>query len=195
MHVELGALSELHLQVSPGDLVHDLSPADVKNAFGLAVHGYQQLRPILEPGKTFFKLTLCFDEHAAEAVIQILTVVHQEPGHSKSDVVAAYRPCCHQVLDERIRSDVALVYNSYVRANRQTFDDAWYGIVAILTSRELTEIASGDFLQDPILHLAEDRTSRRSNYSVQRHKIHATGPLARGSLCRSRRRGPLGETS
>ena len=161
MHAELGALSEFHLQVSQGDLVHDLSPVDVKNAFGLAEHGYQQLRPILEPGRTFFNVTLCFDEHTAEAVIQILTVVHQESGHSKSDVVGAYQPCCHQVPDERIRSDVALVYNSYIRANRRTFDNAWYGIVANSTSLELTEIAFGDFLQKSILHRAEDRLSRR----------------------------------
>ncbi len=53
MHVELGALSELHLEVSPGDLVHNLSPSDVQNAFGLAVYGYQQLRQILERERPF----------------------------------------------------------------------------------------------------------------------------------------------
>lgn len=128
MHVELGALSELHLEVSRGDLVHELSPADVNNASGLARYGYQQLRPILEPGRTFFDITLPFDEHKGKAVIQVLTVVHQESGHSKSDVVGAYQLCCGQVLDERIRSDIALVYNSYRRANRQTFNDAWCGL-------------------------------------------------------------------
>lgn len=132
MHIELGALSELHLEVSQGDLVHDLSPTDVNNAFGLAKYGYQQLRAILEPGRTFFNITLCCDEHTAEAVIQVLTVVHQESGHSKTDVVGSYQPCCSQVLDERIRSDIALVYNSYIRANRQTFNDAWCGIPSSL---------------------------------------------------------------
>ncbi|KAK5189238.1 hypothetical protein LTR72_011271 [Exophiala xenobiotica] len=127
MHVELGALSELHLEVSRGDLVHELSPADVNNASGLARYGYQQLRPILEPGRTLFDITLPYDKHKAVAVIQVLTVVHQESGHSKADVVGAYQPCCSQVLDERIRSDIALVYNSYIRANRQTFDDACPG--------------------------------------------------------------------
>ena len=29
MHVELGALSELHLEVSRGDLVHELSPVSM----------------------------------------------------------------------------------------------------------------------------------------------------------------------
>ncbi|KAK5291055.1 hypothetical protein LTR99_010971 [Exophiala xenobiotica] len=107
MHVELGALSELHLEVSRGDLVHELSPADVNNASGLARYGYQQLRSILEPGRTFFDITLPFDEHTGKAVIQVLTVVHQESGHLKTDVVGAYQLCCDQVLDERIRSDIA----------------------------------------------------------------------------------------
>ena len=124
MHVELGALSELHLEVSRGDLVHELSPADVNNASGLARHGYQQLRPILEPGRTLFDITLPFDEHRGKAVIQVLTAVHQESGHSKSDVVGAYWLYCDRVLDERIRSNIALVYNSYIQANRQTFNDA-----------------------------------------------------------------------
>lgn len=132
MYIELGALSDLHLKVSQGDLVHDPSPADVNKAFALAKYGYQQLREFLVPGRTFFNITLCFDEHTTKAVFQVLTVVHQESGHPKSDVVGGYQPCCNQILDERIRSFIALVYNYYILANRRAFNDAWYGIPSSL---------------------------------------------------------------
>lgn len=71
MHIELGVLSELHLEVSQDDLVHYVSPADINNALGLSKYGYQQLWPILDAGRTFFDITLRFDEHTVHAVIQV----------------------------------------------------------------------------------------------------------------------------
>jgi hypothetical protein len=128
MYVELGALSELRLEVSQGDLVHHLSRADVDNAFGLAKYGYQQLREILEPGSTFFEFTLRPDGHTTTVVVY----VRQESGYSKSNVVGAYRSCCPQAPNERIRADIATVYNFYIRVDRQTFDDAWCDIPSSL---------------------------------------------------------------
>lgn len=128
MYVEPGPLRDSDLKVSQGDLVHDLSPANVKEAFRLAKHGCQQLRTILEPGKTIFKFTVSFDDHTMQTVIRISTVHCQESGRSSSYVAGGYWPCCHQVLDEKIRLGIEVVYNVYVRANRQTFDNAWCGI-------------------------------------------------------------------
>lgn len=124
MQVELGTLSPFHFEASQADLVHNLSPVDVNHALGLAQYGYQQLRPISKSGRTFFNIPLRFDDHTAKVVIQVSTVLHPELGYSKNDVVGAYQPCCDS-HNQRIRSDIASVYDSYIRANRQTFDDSW----------------------------------------------------------------------
>jgi hypothetical protein len=120
-------MTDSDLEVSQGDLVHDLSPEIVIEAFRLTKYGRQQLHTILEPGKTFFKFTVSFEGHTVQTSILISTVVCQESGHSSSHVAGRYWPCCHQVLDEKIRLGIESVYNAYIRANRQTFNDNWCG--------------------------------------------------------------------
>lgn len=125
MHVDPDAFSELHSDPQ-GALVHNLSVIDINKASSLAKDGYQQLLPILESGETRFNIYLGPEEHEVKAIFLISTVSHPGSRHSGSDIVGVYRPCCSQVLDEHIRPDIALVYNTYIRANRQTFSDSWY---------------------------------------------------------------------
>jgi hypothetical protein len=90
MYAEPGHMRHSDLEVSRGDLVHDLSPEIVNEAFRLTKDGRQQLHTILEPGKTFFKFRISFDGRTVQTSILISTVVCQESGHSSSHVAARY---------------------------------------------------------------------------------------------------------
>lgn len=113
MYAERGLMRDSDLEISEGNLVHDLSPEIVNKAFRLTEDGRQKLHTILEPGKTFFEFKVSFDGHIVQTSILVSTVVCQESGHSSSHVAARYWPCCRQVLD-KIRFGIESVYSAYI---------------------------------------------------------------------------------
>lgn len=96
MYIEQGPC-----KASQGELVHE---SDVIEAYALARHGYQRLRPISETGVTLIKFTVWLSGHETQTVYRISPVTSGESRQSRSDIDGRYLPCCDQVVDDQIRS-------------------------------------------------------------------------------------------
>jgi hypothetical protein len=108
---------------SSTDLVHDISNEDVDKACDLEANGCQQLRWISETVKTHFRFTVSLGGHKAETIFTIFPVDAQDSLCSCTKVKGSYWPCCdREDVEGHIKSSIQVVYNVYIRANRQTFD-------------------------------------------------------------------------
>ena len=116
---------EADFDARDGDLVHHLSHDEVLEAQDLGELGYQRLRPLSEPGRTFFYFSTSVEGHAeVQGAFRISVRICQETGCCSSDVDGGYWPCCDQVADQDIKRFVTLIYDVCVRADRKSWDPA-----------------------------------------------------------------------
>jgi hypothetical protein len=110
---------------SANDFVYRLTRDEVKEASVLEGNGCQRLRALSPTKKTIFYFTISLEDRGQIQVVIAISPVccpASEHCHRRSDVQWNYQLGDGQVFDSRLVGAVKVVYDTYILANRQTFD-------------------------------------------------------------------------
>jgi hypothetical protein len=110
-------------------VVHTLSPLDVDEAQQLAAQGLQRLRAISETQRSRVDFEVSPHNHIASVQVEIVPVIHWQSQHAAPPTYSPrvrYRSCCNdQEVNEAIKAEIQLVYDTCIRPIPRRLDDSW----------------------------------------------------------------------
>ncbi len=101
-----------------------ISPSEVNEATELSSKGYQRLRSIKDEGETFcFDVSSSCPGHSVSIRVRVSPLLSGTSRHYSRDVLVGLEPYCDACQADNVQ--IALVYNTYVFADRQKLDTSW----------------------------------------------------------------------
>lgn len=109
------------------EVVYHLSESEVNEAYALAAERQQRLYDISVSTTTGFHFCVPYNEHFALVVV-VVEPYYKDLPYPVFNITARYQPCCTAAgqdnqTDERFKSDLQTVYDTYIRPIWRKFDD------------------------------------------------------------------------